>query len=287
MQWRSVLLVLAVCLDGCRQPAARKEPAATLPAGVVLQDLTFRSASLRREVTYRMLRPQASHPGAPLRVVYLLHGNGQGYREWSLDSDAAEWARKGYVLVMPEGHSSYFMNAATPPQDRYEDFVTQDLVADAERGLGPVTWNQRAIFGVSMGGFAALALGAKHPEEYAFVGALSPPVDATERGFRLQRWAQYWSFRRIFGPSGSASRRADDPFAIVRGANASRMPFIYLGVGRSEPLREPVERFDRALTRSCVQHQFEEQPGSHNWGQWQLHLPALFAAMQDHLKSKQ
>jgi S-formylglutathione hydrolase FrmB len=262
----------------------RDEPVAAVPAGVVLRDVTFRSAALGREVTYRLIAPTRFKPGEPVRMVYLLHGNGQDYREWSLYSRAAEWARQGFVLVMPEGYSSYFMNAVVPASDRYEDFVTHDVVADAERGLGPVTRQQRAIAGVSMGGFAALVLGMKHPEEYGFVGALSPPVDAAERGFRLQRWQQYWGFRRIFGPMGSATRRADDPFAIMRGVDAARMPFVYLGVGGSEPLREPVERFDRALTRAGVRHEFEEQPGAHNWGQWRLQLPGLFAAMQAHLR---
>jgi S-formylglutathione hydrolase FrmB len=284
MGWRCSLLVLAVMLCGCRPAARRDEPTPVVPAGVVLRDVTFRSAALGREETYRVMAPAAFKPAEPARVVYLLHGNGQGYREWSLYSQAGQWARQGFVLVMPEGHSSYFMNAATPASDRYEDFVTQDLVADAERGLGPVTREQRAIAGVSMGGFAALVIGMKHPAEYGFVGALSPPVDAAERGFRLQRWGHYWSFRRIFGPMGSASRQANDPFAVVRGVDAARMPFVYLGVGRSEPLRGPVERFDRALTRAAVRHEFEEQPGGHNWGQWGLQLPGLFAAMQDHLR---
>ena len=260
------------------------EPAAVVPAGVLLRDVTFRSAAVGREVTYRLMAPATLKPGEPVRVVYLLHGNGQGYREWSLYSDAAEWARQGFVLVMPEGHSSYFMNAATPASDRYEDFVTKDLPADAERGLGPVARDHRAIAGVSMGGFAALVLGMKHPEEYGFIGALSPPVDAPERGFRLRRWGQYWSFRRIFGPAGSASRRADDPFAMIHSMDTSRIPFVYLGVGRSEPLREPVERFDRALTKAGVRHEFEERPGAHDWGEWRLQLSALFAAMQAHLR---
>jgi putative tributyrin esterase len=185
---------------------------------------------------------------------------------------------------MPEGHSGYFMNAVTPADDRYEDFVTRDLVADAERRLGPISRGQRAIVGVSRGGFAALVLGIKHPDEYGFVGALSPPVDAAERGFRLQRWEQYWSFRRIFGSSESATRRADNPFVIVQGVDASRMPFLYLGVGDSEPLRAPVERFDRALKRTGVQHDFAEELGGHNWGEWGLQLPGLFAAMQSHLR---
>ena len=250
-----------------------------MPAGVALRDVTFWSAALGREVTYRRIALVNAKPDFPVRVVYLLHGNGQGYREWSLYSGVAAWAKQGFVLVMPEGHSSYFMNAVAPASDRYENFVTRDLVDNKERGLEPAPREHRAIVGVSMGGFAALVLGMKRPEEYGFVGALSPPVDAAERGFRIQRWEQWLSFRRIFGPMGSASRQADDPFILVRGLDAAQVPFIYLGVGRSESLREPVERFDRALTKWGVKHAMAEEAGGHDWRQWALQMPRLRDAL--------
>jgi poly(3-hydroxybutyrate) depolymerase len=111
-------------------------------------DRTFRSAALEREVTYRVRVP-ARVNGGSVRVIYLLHGNGQTFREWSEDSRVAELAPADAVLVMPEGGSSYWMNSATVARDRYEDFVTRDLVADAERGLAV---RERAIVGTRWAG---------------------------------------------------------------------------------------------------------------------------------------
>jgi S-formylglutathione hydrolase FrmB len=69
--------------------------------------------------------------------MYLLHGGGGGYRDWSNYSDVAQFAEHGFILVMPEGNSSYYVNAAERPQDRYEDYITKDLIADVERSSKP------------------------------------------------------------------------------------------------------------------------------------------------------
>ena len=211
-------------------------------------------------------------PGQTARVLYLLHGNGGGFEEWSRSSPIAELATHGYVLVMPEGGSSYFMNSASRPQDRYEDFLTRDLIADAEKGL---VVERRAIVGVSMGGFAAIVLGFKHPELYGFVGALSPPVDAPERGFVLRRWGQWRGFQTIFGPMGSATRRDNDPFVLVNKVDKWAGPIVFLSVGRDEPLRGVVKRFGEAMERQGVGYVFQEMPGGHDWGEWEKQLPRL------------
>ncbi len=277
------VLVVAALAGGCgREPKQQAVAPLTVPAGVVLTDRTFRSEAMGRSVTYRVIAPVAFRPGQRVRVLYLLHGNGQTYMEWSRWSHVAELAANGYVLVMPEGGSAYFMNSAGQPQDRYEDFVTRDLIADAERGLpSPVARAGRAIVGDSMGGFAALVLGMKHPELYGFVGALSPPVDAAERKFTLRRWGQSLGFRTIFGPDGSATRAADDPFVLARKADPAAMPYIFLSVGRQEPLLEPVVRFESALTRRKVAHEFHVLPGGHNWAQWNAQMPGLISALSE------
>jgi putative tributyrin esterase len=271
----------ALLLASCgRNGDAGKEnaPSTRLPVGTVLRDRTFRSEALGREVTYRVIEPVRFEPGRRLRVLYLRHGSGGTYRDWSTSSGIAPRAAKGYVLVMPDGGSSYWMNSVGRPADRYEDFVTGDLVRDAERGLpGAVAARDRAIAGISMGGFAALVLSARHPELYGFVGALSPAVDVAERGFSWRRPGQSWSMRRIFGPMGSAARAAEDPFVLW---GRPGLPFLFLSSGRDEPLAVPVLRFDRVLQVRGVAHAYRTEQGGHDWGQWNLEVPGMVAAME-------
>jgi len=97
-----------------------------------MQDVTFHSAALGREMPYRVFLPANMTVGQQLPVVYLLHGGGGSFRDWSNDSNISQYALQGIILVMPEGNSSYFMNAVESTQDKYEDYVTQDLIADVE-----------------------------------------------------------------------------------------------------------------------------------------------------------
>src|SRR5207253_2096840 len=103
-----------------------------LTATVVLRDVTFQSVSLNREMQYRVILPVSVKDGQQLPVVYLLHGSGGEFRDWSNYSDVARFAESGLILVMPEAASSYYTNTVDLPQDRYEDYIVKDLIADVE-----------------------------------------------------------------------------------------------------------------------------------------------------------
>ena len=89
-------------------------------SGVSVRDVTFYSSSLGRSMTYRVYLPERVAADAKLSAVYLLHGCGTSFRDWSNDSDVGEYAAKGLVLVMVDGACSYYMNAALNPKDRYQ-----------------------------------------------------------------------------------------------------------------------------------------------------------------------
>lgn len=244
---------------------------------MVMRDVKFFSAALGREMSYRVFLPASAAPGEKFSVVYLLHGNGGDFLDWSNQSNAAEYAAKGMVLVMPEGGSSYFLNAAERPRDRYEDYLVHDLVADVEARF-PVERDRehRAVVGVSMGGFAAIKMGLSHPEEFVFVGAMSPPVDVPERRFTLRRAGQWLGFREIFGPMGSEARRARNPFVLVQSANPGATPFIYLTAGEEEALFEPDRSFAARLKQRGFDFEFYSRPGGHDWNDWNGQILGCF-----------
>jgi len=242
-----------------------------------MHDVHFFSRALNREMPYRVYLPGKIDSGEKFPVVYLLHGNGGDYREWSNHTDAAQFALKGWILVMPEGKSSYFVNSATVPEDRYEDYVIHDLVANVEaRFPAEKDRGSRAIIGISMGGFAAVELGLTHPEMFGFAGGISPAMDATERPFNWRRIDRWWAFRRIFGPPGSPQRRAHDPFLLAQSADLSAVPYLYLTVGDNEPLTEPNDRFAALLKQRGFAFEFHIKPGRHDWEQWDAQIPGCF-----------
>jgi S-formylglutathione hydrolase len=255
-----------------------------------MQDVTFFSAALQRKMPYRVFLPEKLVASERLPVVYLLHGGGGGYRDWSNDSDVARYAAQsdsgGLILVMPEGDSSYYMNAALAPEDRYEDYLVTDLIGDVEARFPAARGRKnRAIVGVSMGGFAAVKLALTRPELFVFAGGISPAINVPGRRFTWKRAEQSLRFRRIFGPWGSTTRQSSDPFALVKSADPRATPFLYLTAGEQEPLLDPNRRFASHLRDGRFTYEFHTKPGGHDWNEWDAQIPGCFESLLQHLRS--
>jgi putative tributyrin esterase len=275
-----VACVLALLLAGCNPEVRTQDDRPQLAPGISMQDVRFFSTSLNREMPYRVFLPSTFIPGQRLPVVYLLHGGGGDFRDWSIYTDVSRYVAQGLILVMPEGNSSYYTNAALRPEDKYESYLLSDLISDVEAKF-PAARNRegRAIVGVSMGGFAAVKLALSHPEVFVFAGAISPAIDVPSRRFSFRRVQQSWRFRSIFGPDGSQSRKANDPFILVRSAEPARTPYLYITAGEREPLLEPIRRFVSRLHEYHFSYEFHTKAGGHDWSEWDAQIPGRFAAM--------
>jgi putative tributyrin esterase len=277
------LAVLALMMIACREKQAA--PAVDRPRltpTVALRDVTFHSSSLNRDITYRVILPGSISQHKRLPVIYLLHGGGGSYRDWSNYSDIARYAEQGFLLVMPEGGNSYYTNSAERPQDKYEDCIVKDLIADVESRFPAIPERQaRSIVGVSMGGFGAINIALKHPELYGFAAGLSSALDVPSRRFSVKRLSQWRGHAQIFGPWGSQTRRENDPFILVFSADPVATPFLYLACGDREGLLGPNRRFANLLRQRGYRYEFHSViGGNHDWKQWNGQLPSVFSALR-------
>ncbi|MGE5321249.1 MAG: alpha/beta hydrolase [Actinomycetota bacterium] len=246
-----------------------------------MQDVTFFSAALQRNMPYRVVLPaNYDADGKKLPVVYLLHGGGETFRNWTNDSDVAQYAAHGLILVMPQGDSSYYVNSARNPQGRYEDYVVKDLITDVEQRF-PAARDRRhrAIMGVSMGGFGAVVLTLKHPELFGFAAGISPALDVPSRPFSVRRIPQWRHHRSIFGDWDGQHQRDNDPYVLARSADPAKTPYLWLSCGDHEGLLPANLRFARILKERGFRFQFTREHGGHNWSQWNPLLPILFSAL--------
>jgi putative tributyrin esterase len=249
-----------------------------------MQDITFHSNSLNRDMPYRAILPANLVRGKRLPVVYLLHGRDGNFRDWSNDSEVAHFAEEGLLLVMPEGYDSYYTNSVGQPQDRYEDYIAKDLIADVEARFPAATGrSKRAILGVSMGGFGAVKIALKYPELFAFAGGISAAVDVPNRPFSWKRFRQSWYMRSIFGASKSQTRRDNNPFVLARKADPASAPYLFLACGEQESLLQPNREFATLLSQRNLPHEFHTAPAEHNWNQWNAWLPSCFKSLMQHI----
>jgi len=277
-----VLLLLAAC-NKKKEESQPDHP--RLTPKVVMRDVTFHSAALSLDMQYRVILPASTARGEKLPVIYLLHGGGGGFHDWSNYSDVARYAEHNVILVMPEGNSSYYTNSAERPQDRYEDYIVTDLIADVESKF-PVASGRsnRAIVGVSMGGFGAVKLALRHPELFVFAAGISPAVDVPSRPFSIKRIQQWRFHSSIFGPWGSQTRHDNDPFVLARFADPAKTPYLFLTCGEQEGLLPSNRAFAVLLAKRKFQYEFHTTPGEHNWNQWDEWLPSVFQSLFEHMK---
>jgi putative tributyrin esterase len=284
-------IIACVCavslfMVACNRKQVAQPDRPRLTPNVAMRDVTFHSAALNRDMQYRVVLPASIPARSKLPVVYLLHGGGGGFRDWSNYSDSARFAERGLILVMPEGNDSYFVNAAGRPKDRYEDYIVSDLIADVESRF-PVAAGRatRAIVGVSMGGFGAVKLALSHPELFVFAGGISPAVDVPSRPFSIKRIQQWRHHSSIFGPWGSQTRRNSDPFVLARSADPAKTPYLFLTCGNQEGLLPANRNFAALLKHRHFRYEFHVVPGGHDWNQWDQRLPSVFQSLFDRVGS--
>ncbi len=211
------------------------------------------------------LRTQERYP-----VLLLLHGAFGTPEDWLAFTHLADYTRNAnWIVVMPQGDNSYYLNAALLFGDRYEDYIDHDLQADVQTHYRTSMSVQPAIAGVSMGGFGALSLALKHPTKYSFVGSISNAADAPTRPLSPARFGQSWRLFRTFGAPNSATRRKNDPFVLLSSiGDPAALPFIYQACGTRDSLVAVNRQLSAALEKAHVQHIYRESPGGHDWVYW-------------------
>jgi enterochelin esterase-like enzyme len=141
------------------------------------------SPALGRPMPFVVYLPDGYDASAPLPVVYLLHGASGSEQDWSHKGGAAETMdaliRRGTirpaVVVMPSaGSDSWWIDGA---RDKADSAFMRDLLPYVESHYKVRTARaDRAVAGLSMGGYGALHFALTYPERFCAAGLLSPAV---------------------------------------------------------------------------------------------------------------
>ena len=223
-------------------------------------------------------------------VLYLQHGGGEDETGWIrqgranviLDNLIAAGEAKPMIIVMAYGYARRAgsvapnLNAATlgTPQGAqamaemakaFEDDIVESLVPFVDKTYRTLTdRNNRAMAGLSMGGFQTFQITTKHLDLFSHIGGFSGIGGMLEdRKPDLKT-----DFNGVFA----------DPAAF-----AKKIHVLYFGVGTAEPERftARIRGLHTLLTDAGIQHVYWESPGTdHEWQTWRRNLkgfaPLLF-----------
>ena len=191
-----------------------------------VQTIQFESKLVGKTLPYNVLLPVDYHQPATKTkrypVVYLLHGLTGHYTNWLEKTQLANYAASyDFIIVTPEGNDGWYTDSATVPTDKYESYILQELIPDVEKRFRAGSKREdRAIAGLSMGGYGAIKFGLKYPDKFAFAASLSGAFSAaswTEQDLKDSEPLRN-SVMQTFGPANSETRAANDVPKLAREA---------------------------------------------------------------------
>src|SRR6266699_7354998 len=227
------------------------------------------SKILARSVSYRVVLPASfdSEKTKRFPVLYELHGLGDNEQFfvhsglWNLVEDQRERGElKDFLIATPAGGASFYINAKDG-KVRYEDFLLREFFPFIEKKYraSPGRAN-RAISGVSMGGYGALHLAFRHPELFSSVSAHSAALIDKLPSFLGGGVAQNSPRARVFGgtfgnPPNAAFWDLNSPIGIARTASFKSVN-IYFDCGEEDDFgfESGATALDRVLTSRKIPH---------------------------------
>ncbi|HKT97283.1 MAG TPA: alpha/beta hydrolase family protein [Paraburkholderia sp.] len=198
-------------------------------------------------------------------VIYVLHGSGGNYADWTSNTRIGKLADRYHVmLVMPDGgRESWYIDSPFDPASRYETYVGTEVVSYIDAHFRTLaSRGTRAITGLSMGGFGALRIALDHPEAFGAAGSISGAVDP-------RNCEDEPGIDRVFG---NPARHADfwTRNAIVEDAGSFEHAHIALTIdcGVNDAFVQSNRVLHDKLIALGVPHDYAERPGGHTWSYW-------------------
>jgi enterochelin esterase-like enzyme len=214
-------------------------------------------------------------------VLYLLHGAGGDEEAWSdlgrtaqiMDNLIFEGKAKPMIIVMPNGNVSQdaapgkgsdgfykpqFMAPRTMEGSYEANFM--DMIKFTEENFR-VKANKanRAVAGLSMGGFHSMHISRFYPNTFDYVGlfsaAIMPREDAT----------------------GKVYSNIDE---TLQTQMENRVKLYWIAIGKTDFLYKANEEFRKKLDDMGMKYEYVESEGGHIWRNWRVYLsefaPKLF-----------
>jgi putative tributyrin esterase len=242
-----------------------------------VETVQFHSQLVSATLPYNVILPPGYRASRTTRypVLYLLHGHAGHYTDWLTRTNVADYAAQyRMIVVMPEGNDSWYVDSAGVATDKYESYLLKELIPDVDKRFRTIQARYaRAVAGLSMGGYGAIKYGLKYPTTFVFAGSISGAFGVT-RYTETEMGGNNWEpFLKIFGPTGSDVRKANDLFEIARGLSPARigsLPYFYFDCGTEDAAQhfKPNRELSEIFLEKKIAHEYRELPGTHSWAYW-------------------
>ena len=240
----------------------------------------IKSEILARPVRYCAFLPASFDTDKTRKypVLYYLHGLGDNEQSllnfggWDMVSELRSQGKIGeFVIVAPSAGHTFFINSENG-KVRYEDFLMKEFIPQMEKKYrAEGTRATRGITGVSMGGYGALRLAFRYPEEFAAVSAQMPALitDLPSNISSADPGSPGAMMGDVFGsPFNRAYFNRNNVFYFAKTDSVAALKRlkIYFNVGNNDDygFEQGAQQLDQILKSRGIPHEFHVYPGRHS-----------------------
>lgn len=210
------------------------------------------------------------NPSKRYPVLYLQHGSGEDETGWStqgkmnliLDNLISGKQATPMIVVMDRGYATdpAKVGVSNPggrlnSNNIFPEVLVNEIVPMIDKTFRTLTdRNNRAMAGLSMGGFQTFQTTMTNLDKFAYIG-----------GFSGAAFVQ---------PGTDISKMYDGVWADAANFN-QKVKVLYISIGTTEPERmyAGVKGFHEALEKAGIKHTYYESPGTaHEWQSWRRSL---------------
>jgi len=238
-----------------------------------LRWMTVKSKALGRRADITIYVPPLLQENISLDIVILLHGVYGSHWAWAMNGGVHKTAHRlieqgkmrPMLLVMPSdglyGDGSGYLQHQT---ENYEKWIVEEVIAAVKEQIDSGTEKSRVfITGLSMGGYGAMRLGAKHPSAFRSFSGHSSITEFSQMVLFLEGNDD----REL-----SKSVRSKENVLECILANKVKLPHFRFDCGTEDLLIDHNRLLHKKLEENKIQHTYVEYPGGHEWDYWRKHV---------------
>ena len=232
--------------------------------------MTVKSKHLKGRGNLSFFVPDTEKKNLPL--VILLHGVYGSSWSWAYSGGAHITAQEmidsgeipEVILAMPsdglQGDGTGYVNHG---DKNFEKWIVKDVVAATKVLTEQFTGKSKIyICGLSMGGFGAIRIGAKHCDFFSGISAHSSATEFSllDQFMEGDVWSKLDPDLEDYSPIYWLKKNKDS------------LPPLRFDCGVDDFLLDGNRKLHKQLEEEGIEHIYEEFPGEHTWDYWQLHL---------------
>ncbi|WP_235293503.1 alpha/beta hydrolase [Portibacter lacus] len=240
-----------------------------------LRFLTVKSPNLKGRGDICLFVPSSNQELRDLPIYILLHGVYGSSWAWAMKGGAAQSAQtmieanqiKPAIIAMPSDGLWGDGSAYLPHhQKNFEEWIVSDVPTAVRENIPEASdASVLCIGGLSMGGYGALMLGAKHGEKFKAASGHSSITKLMELKDFVEEPIDDYKTEGVLYDVIDAMKFHHD-----------KLPKIRFDCGISDSLLDANRKLHQEMDTAGIKHIYEEFDGGHEWPYWQDHVTKTF-----------